>query len=81
MITRARIEKDLADCDYCAMCYGFEYKNKHCGIDPNGENCLTMWYGDTDYIAHSIDDIFFVKLYDGKTLEEILPDIEDYGIR
>ncbi len=40
-----------------------------------------MWYGDIDYIAHSIDDVFSVKLYDGKTLEEIFQDIEDYGIR
>ena len=81
MITRKQIEKDLADCDYCAMCYGFEYKGKHCGIGPNGEYYFTMWYGDVDYVSHSIEGIFAVKLYDGKTLEEILPDIEEYGAR
>ena len=80
MLTRKQIENDLIETDYC-QCYGFEYKNKHCGIDPNGEYSFTMWYGDVDYVAHSVEDIFGIKLYDGKTLEEILPDIEEYGTR
>ncbi len=78
MITRKQIIEDITET--YDQCYGFEYKGKHCGIDPI-EDYFVMWYGDTDYIARSLEAIFTVKLYDGKTLEEILPDIEEYGMR
>lgn len=78
MITKKKIEHDITET--CDQCYGFSYKGQTCGIDPV-DNFWEMWYGRKTYIAKDADAIFSVKLYDGKTLEEILPDIEDYGVR
>ncbi len=78
MITRAQIEQDLTET--YDQCYGFDYKGKNCGIDPV-KDYFDMWYGHEAYAAKDIEAVFSVKLFDGKTLEEILPDIENYGER
>lgn len=78
MITKAQIERDISET--VGQCYGFDYNGQSCGIDPIDDH-FDMWYGYETYIAKDVDAIFSAKLYDGKTLEEILPDIKDYGIR
>ena len=78
MITKEQIERDIAET--VGQCYGFDYNGQSCGIDPIDDH-FDMWYGYETYIAKDVDAIFSAKLYDGKTLEEILPYIKDYGIR
>ncbi len=78
MITRKQIKRDLSE--DIGQCYGFTYKGKDCGIDPI-DDYFEMWYGDTDCIVSGIDEVLSVGLYDGKSLDEILPDITEYGVR
>lgn len=57
--------------------FEFDYKGKNCAVDPFSKSSFVMWYGDNDYIAHSIDDVMSVKLFDGKSLTEIVDEIEN----
>lgn len=56
----------------------FIYKNKMCGIDPiiqDGQ--YDMWYGeDIEYNAKTVKDVMNVPIFDGKSLIEIIDDIE-----
>ena len=58
------------------------YKGKDFGIDPTGrvgspDATFCVWYGDEDIYLHSIDEVFTTPFFDGKSLSEILDDIED----
>ena len=39
---------------------------------------FNVWYDDNDYRAEKLDDVFTVKLFDGKTLPEIVDKITDH---
>lgn len=49
----------------------FELNGRSCGIDPISHSHYDMWYGDVQYIAHNINDVMEVKLFGGKSLNEI----------
>jgi len=55
----------------------FEYNGKCCGVDPLSRNKFDMWYGDKYLTADSIGAVMEVKLFDGKSLQEIWDDIVD----
>lgn len=78
----------MINCDYikrfleinCYLtCFTFDYKGKPCGIDPVSRE-FNVWYDDTDYRAKTLDDVFAVKLFDGKSLPEIVDKIENYDM-
>lgn len=80
MVTCDMIKHDILS---SYSCYVWDYNNKPCGIDPSlsdGVLELDMWYGDKDLIAHTWEEIFDTKFFDGKALRDILGDIKDYGI-
>lgn len=54
----------------------FDYNGKRCGVDVFSPTKICMWYGDEEYIAISMNDVFSVGFYDGETLEQIFPDID-----
>lgn len=54
---------------------GFDYKDISCGIDPISENHFEMWYGDNFVIAKNIEEVFDIKIFDGKSLTEIFNNI------
>lgn len=58
-------------------CYIFDYKGKACGIDPTGDS-FDVWYGDDDYNFASIDEVFDAKIFDGKSLKDVVDKIENY---
>lgn len=58
-------------------CITFEYNGYSCGIDPLARDDFDMWYGNDEYKAYSIDEVMRVKLFDGKSLEDIVDDITD----
>lgn len=53
----------------------FEYNGMRCGIDPISRDHFEMWYGDTDTVAKSIDEVMTIPLFAGKTLSEISNEI------
>lgn len=56
----------------------FDYKGLHSGVDPLSKTHFDMWYGeDIIYTATSIDEVMSVKLFDGKSLTEIVDEIEE----
>lgn len=56
----------------------FEYNGKNCGIDPLSLNKFVMWYGDDETVAESVDEVMSIDFFDGKCLEEIIEDAEDF---
>ena len=57
-------------------CVSFDYKGKHCGVEPYHDH-YDMWYGENiSYIAKSIDEVINHKLFDGKSLKEIADEVE-----
>ena len=62
------------------VCFTFEYRGKPCGIDPwsDGKQHYNVWYGEEDFVADSWEAILKVKLFDSKTLPEIIDKIENY---
>lgn len=82
MITCEKIKADILHDSYSG-CYIWEYKGKHCGIDPIGTSegmTFHVWYGrQPDLVAKNWDEVFNTKYFDGKSLKEILPDIYEYG--
>lgn len=53
----------------------FEYHGKDCGIDPFNDTEIDVWYGDKSETMTSIDDVFNLPFFDGKSLTEIFPEI------
>ena len=49
----------------------FDYNGKACGVDPLSRDHFDMWYGDSDTVAHTLDEVLSVPLFGGKTLAEI----------
>ncbi len=73
-MTSSMIKKHLDD---LIGCITFEYNGYSCGIDPLAHDDFDMWYGNDEYKAHSIDEVMKIKLFDGKSLEDIEDDITD----
>lgn len=77
-MTAEKIKNRIAECisHFC-----FDYQNKACGVDPiyspkDGQR-FEMWYGEDDiYTAHSVDDVMTVRLFGGKSLNEIAEQID-----
>lgn len=49
----------------------FTYNGNSCGIDPFSINEFNMWYGEKSEYIDSIENVFNVPFFDGKTLIEI----------
>lgn len=49
----------------------FEYNGYSCGIDPLSQNNFEMWMGNKNITMHSIEEVFSVEFFDGKSLFEI----------
>lgn len=56
----------------------FRYNNKECGIDPFSRNEYDIWYGDNCIALDSVDKVFSEKLFDGKSLDDILNQATDF---
>ena len=62
--------------EICTL-FGFEYNGIICGVDPLSPVKFNMWYGeDNIHVAHNIDEVMNVKLFNGKSLNEIYNDID-----
>ena len=55
----------------------FDYKGIAGGVDPFSDTHFDVWYGEELYVATSIDEVMSVKLFDGKSLTEIVDEIEE----
>ena len=55
----------------------FIYNGKDCGVDPMSITEFDMWCGDDFVTVNSIDEVMETELFDGKTLPDIIDDIED----
>lgn len=55
----------------------FGFCGKACGIDPISLDHIDMWCGDDTATATSIDDAMRLPLFDGKSLQEIIEEIEN----
>ena len=56
----------------------FEYKGKNCEIDPITKDKIAMWFGGEYLTVHSVDEAMQIKLFDGKSFDEIADEIEVY---
>lgn len=57
----------------------FEYKGKTCGVESETKNYITtycMWYGKASKDYNGVNDLLYDKFFDGRSLIEILPEIE-----
>lgn len=54
----------------------FEYNGKNCGIDPFSNTNFDVWYGDKIEKMTSIEDVFHSPFFDGKSLADIIPEID-----
>ena len=55
----------------------FTYNGKNCGVDPMSSTEFDMWYGDDLITVGSIEEVMSTKLFDDKSLADIVDDIED----
>ena len=55
----------------------FDYKGVPCGVDPFSHHCFDVWYGDKAETMTSIDDVMNKPFFDGKSLTEIVPEMEN----
>ena len=55
----------------------FTYNGKNCGVDPMSSTEFDMWYGDDLITVGSIEEVMSSKLFDDKSLSDIVEDIED----
>ena len=55
----------------------FTYNGKNCGVDPMSSTEFDMWYGDELLTASSTEEVMSTKLFDDKSLADIVDDIED----
>lgn len=77
MMTCEQIYKDIEETQ---CCYIFDYKNQPCGIDPwwDGNQNYNVWCGEKNFVAKSWEEVITTNLFDGKSLKEIIQDIENY---
>lgn len=66
---------DTVSFDGCASHLTFDYNGKPCGVDPLSRDHFEMWYGDSDAVARSLEEILSIPLFGGKTLAEIASQI------
>jgi hypothetical protein len=55
----------------------FIYNGKTCGVDPMSIIEFDMWCGDECVTVHSIDEVMEIDFFDGKSLTDIVDDIEE----
>lgn len=55
----------------------FIYNGKSCGVDPMSSTEFDMWYGDDIITVSSIEEVMNTKLFDDKSLSDIVEDVED----
>lgn len=55
----------------------FTYNGNACGVDPFRKDDFDMWCGDKMIKVHSIDEVMNLEFFDGKSLEEIIEDVDD----
>lgn len=53
----------------------FSYNGKDCGIDPLSRTEIDVWYGEKCETMDGVGDVFNAPFFDGKSLNEIFPDI------
>lgn len=56
--------------------FTFEYKGVRCGVDPISRTHFEIWYGDSDFVAHNIDETMTGTFFNGKALNEIAETID-----
>ena len=56
----------------------FDYKGKNCGIDPITKNIIAIWFGGEYTTVRSIDEAMQIKIFDGKSLDDISEGIDIY---
>lgn len=54
----------------------FEYNGFYCGVDPYNPNLFDLYFNGNSMKVHSIDEVFSTPYFDGKTLKDIIPEIE-----
>lgn len=55
----------------------FTYNGKNCGVDPMSSTEFDMWCGDEFVTVGSIEEVMNTKLFDDKSLADIVDDIYD----
>ena len=55
----------------------FTYNDKNCGVDPMSSTEFDMWCGDEFVTVGSIEEVMNTKLFDDKSLADIVDDIDD----
>lgn len=54
----------------------FVYDNNNCGIDPRSYDDIIMWFGENSVHVNGFEEVTKIKLFDGKSLDEICDKIE-----
>ncbi|MBR6887073.1 MAG: hypothetical protein IKN16_01340 [Selenomonadaceae bacterium] len=55
----------------------FDYDGKNCGVDPITKNEIAMWFGG-EYLTARLEEVMQIKLFAGKSLNDIASEIEIY---
>lgn len=55
----------------------FTYNGKNCGVDPMSSTECDMWCGDDFVTVGSIEEVMNIKLFDNKSLTDIVDNIEE----
>ena len=55
----------------------FTYNGKNCGVDPMSSTELDMWCGDDLVTVGSVEEVMNTKLFDNKSLTDIVDNIEE----
>lgn len=55
----------------------FTYNGKNCGVDPMSSTEFDMWCADEFVTVGSIEEVMNTKLFDDKSLADIVDDIDD----
>lgn len=55
----------------------FDYKGISCGVDPFSHHEYDVWYGKKCETMKSIDEVMNKPFFDGKSLSEIAPEIQN----
>lgn len=79
MVTREEVEEFLTETGLSAACK-FIYHDTPCQIEPTEEGFI-LSYGDKNCTLEDWDPLFETPFFDDKTLEEILPEVEEIGYR
>ncbi len=79
MVTREEVEEFLTETGLSTACK-FIYHDTPCQIEPTEEGFI-LSYGDKNCTLEDWDPLFETPFFDDKTLEEILPEVEEIGYR